>query len=158
MPESRFQAPGPVRLRVQVPGGSVIVIAVAGMLETVVSVQEHGGPGQRVAVQCRRDGDAFEVSIETAARRWLGFFVERSHVDTHVLVTCPERTDVDINTVAAPVRISGLVGETVVRSVSGDVEVDRAAGRAERVCRQRGHPGRAGQLTRITSGSDWSAS
>lgn len=130
MPESRFETPGPVRLRVNVNDGSVTVNAVDGLHETTVSVVERGRSDERATVVCRRVGDVSDISIEAGEQRLFGLFGGRSRIETHVRVTCPTRTEVDVNTVDAPVKITGQVGETNLRTVSGELEVEEVAGSA----------------------------
>src|SRR4051812_29082432 len=108
-----------------------------GVLETHVHVE--AGEGSITAGDCpswidveRRSGEAPIVTVEDGVlevryeRPWRGW--SRRGNRALVSMAVPATTDVVVTSGSAPVVVAGLVGQTSVRTASGDVVLDRAGG------------------------------
>jgi DUF4097 and DUF4098 domain-containing protein YvlB len=126
-----FKTPGHVRLELRVPAGSVEIEAVAGLSETIVSLDAPGEETEalvRTAVDAREAGGVFEVTVRVPESRTFHLFQRTPKVN--VTARCPAGADVTVDVVSADVATRGRVGKAHVNGVSGDVTLEQVAGDA----------------------------
>jgi DUF4097 and DUF4098 domain-containing protein YvlB len=147
LPEHSFHTPLPLTLDVSIPAGEIDVETVDGE-QTIVEVS--GDENMLENLEVRQDGDRVVVALRGKSK--FGFVVAfGSHVfgnaGLHVQARVPHGSgvkiktasadteiagrisEVDVNTVSGDLRLRGEVASDVtVKSVSGDVEVERLGG------------------------------
>jgi DUF4097 and DUF4098 domain-containing protein YvlB len=115
--QKSFQTPGPVSLYVEVGSGGVTVHTDA-VSETVVDV--NGRNTDDVIVEQRGD------EIVVIARQRGGSFLGRGQeLDIHVSAPFDSRLTTKLG--SADVRVLGRIGESMLRSGSGDVSIEDAS-------------------------------
>lgn len=125
----KFETPGRVRLYLRVDGGSVAVDAVEGATDTVVTVDGPASNGQdEPVIRTHQSGDRVDITVEACGDRLFGIFGLRPRSVVDVKVRCPAGADVTASSVGASIRLSGPVADTDLKTVSGDVSVDRVRG------------------------------
>jgi DUF4097 and DUF4098 domain-containing protein YvlB len=118
-----FHTPGPVRLRVELSEGSVDVRAEQTDTTSVELVPEdHGAEDllQRATVEQR--GDEIVVVIPRGRG---GLFRHGAEVSATIVV--PLHSAATVETSSAEVDLLGVLGDVVVTTASGDIEVEHAA-------------------------------
>lgn len=122
-----FSTPGPVQLDVRVPAGSVTIATVDGE-ETRVELESVDGDAsvEDEAVVEERDG---RVTVALEERRIL--FVKTAP-QVRVRISCPHDAELSVKTVAADVDgREARLRSAEVKTVSGDVRLERVAGDVE---------------------------
>ena len=120
-----FDTPGPVRLNLTLPIGTLDIEAVEG---TATHVQLDGTPDvqdliETAIVEARTRGGGHEVFVEV--RRRSGFFFSIGHgPDLRLRVTCPPDPDVVVQTKSADVRGRGRFASAEIKTASGDINLD----------------------------------
>lgn len=118
-----FHTPGPVRLRVEVPEGSVEVRA-EHTDTTTVELEPEGRGAQdlieRASIEQR--GDEIVVLLPRARG---GLFRHGFEVSASIVV--PVHSSATVETSSADVELLGVLGDVQVTTASGDVEVEHAA-------------------------------
>jgi DUF4097 and DUF4098 domain-containing protein YvlB len=130
-----YKTPGPVRLNLEVPSGSIKIETVEGD-ETHVELDASGELEENARIESFKRGERDEVVVEVRMRHfWISF--DRS--DVRLRVTCPLGAELDIRTKSADVEARGhyssvdlntASGEVYLQEVSGDVRVKTASGDA----------------------------
>lgn len=152
MIERAYVTPGPLRLDLAVPAGTIDVETVAGE-ETRVEVDAQNADDLddvRVELRERRGGHELVVSVDRS-RGLLGgiriFGASLGGPHYSVRVSCPPGADLSVRTASADVDARGsygsgdvvivsgratlgsFAGPVTVRTVSGDVSLERAGGK-----------------------------
>lgn len=143
-PEHRFETPGPVRLEVRIPSGSIDVVTLDGH-ESRVRIE--GPPKLVEATTVEHEGDRLVVTMRR--KSFVGLFV---HLDGSLRVRAeiPHRSRVELVTASATGALDGtfgglelksasggvalkgeLDGDAIVKTVSGDVGLPRVSGALE---------------------------
>jgi Putative adhesin len=124
-----FDTPGPVRLNLAVPIGTVDIDTVEG---EATHVQLEGTPDVQdlvdaAIVEARPRGGGHEVFVEV--RRRSGFFISFGQgPDLRLRVTCPPDPDVVVQTKSGDIRGRGRFASAEVKTASGDINLDTVAG------------------------------
>jgi DUF4097 and DUF4098 domain-containing protein YvlB len=126
MRRETFETPGPVKLNVKVPAGSIDLEAVEGK-ETVVELDSTSEIEEEARIEAhpRRDGHEVVVAVE---ERFLGFLRGRT---VRLRITAPVEADVEISTASADTDARGEFGAVQVNTASGDVRFEHVGGEAE---------------------------
>jgi putative adhesin len=125
-----FDTPGPVRLNLTLPIGTLDVETVEGA--TTTHVQLDGTDDvhdliESAIVEARPRGSGHEVFVEV--RRRSGFFISfGSGPDLRMRVTCPSDPDVVVQTKSADVRGRGRFLSAEIKTASGDINLDTIRG------------------------------
>jgi Toastrack DUF4097 len=130
--ERTFTTPGPLRLELVVPSGSIEVETVEGA-ETHVTLDADSEEALESArVELRELGGGHEVVVGVGRRLGPlgGVFVYggRSLPDYRLRVTCPADARLVVKTAAADIAARGTFADATVRTVSGDAAVERVGG------------------------------
>jgi DUF4097 and DUF4098 domain-containing protein YvlB len=117
-----FDTPNPVALFVELGAGD-LVVHTDSTAQTVVDV--HGKAADEVTVEQRGD----EIIVQ--APRKSGFFGSSHDISVHVQMPHDSRLSTKLG--SADVRVEGRLGETLLKSGSGDVRIEQlgAAGHIE---------------------------
>jgi len=118
MTEHHFETDRPVHLYAELGKGSVTVTAAP----TSQSHVTLAGPDAE-SVVVTQDGDQISV---VAPRQRTGFFGGESELD--VTITVPEHSDLRIRTGSAGITAAGPMASCVLKSGSGDVELEQCGG------------------------------
>jgi Putative adhesin len=125
-----FDTPGPVRLNLTLPIGTLDVETVEGA--TTTHVQLDGTDDvqdliESAIVEARPRGSGHEVFVEV--RRRSGFFISfGSGPDLRLRVACPPDPDVVVQTKSADVRGRGRFLSAEIKTASGDINLDTIRG------------------------------
>jgi DUF4097 and DUF4098 domain-containing protein YvlB len=117
--QQSFHTPGPIRVDVGVPSGTVEVDA-ADVEETIVDVDASDELLRRTTVELRGD----ELRVEVRNRD--GFFISFTREAIRVRIRCPRDSSLAVSSKSADVVATGTYGDVRVRTASGDVSVETA--------------------------------
>jgi Putative adhesin len=138
MRSETFQTPGPVRLDLELPSGS-IEIETSTTDETHVELEALADREQvqemveAARIEAVRRGDRHEVVVEVRMRHgvWVSFSkgpdIRLGSPEMRLRVKCPARAELDIRTKSADVNARGDYGDVEVKTASGDTIVEHAA-------------------------------
>jgi Putative adhesin len=133
-----FSTPGPVRLDLELPAGS-IEIETTETEETHVELDALSGKEQvqemvaDARITCDRRGDSYEVTVEVRTRSgvWISFSkgpdIRLGTPDMRLRISCPNGASIDAKTKSADLQARGEFGAVDFKTASGDVSVDRTA-------------------------------
>src|SRR6266508_1629820 len=139
MSSETFQTPGPVRLNLELPAGS-IEVETADTQETHVDLEAISDREQvremvdDARIETVRRGDGHEVIVEVRTRHgvWVSFSmgpdIRIGSPEMRLRITCPHRADLDVNTKSADLDARGEYGDVDVKTASGDMHVERSTG------------------------------
>ena len=134
-----FQTPGPVRLDLELPAGT-IEIETAATEEThveLVALSDREQVQEMVEaarIEMVRRGDRYDVIVEVRTRHgvWISFSkgpdIRLGTPEMRLRITCPKGAEIDARTKSADLEARGEYGEVDVKTASGDVNVDECAG------------------------------
>ena len=132
MRSETFSTPGPVRLDLELPAGS-IEIETAETDETHVALEadSHKEQVQEMVadarISCERRGDGFEVTVAVRTRQgvWISFSkgpdIRLGTPDMRLRITCPRGASLDARTKSADLRASGELAAVDFKSAAGDL-------------------------------------
>jgi DUF4097 and DUF4098 domain-containing protein YvlB len=138
MRSQTFQTPGPVRLNLELPAGS-IEIETADTQETHVELEALTDREQvremvdDARIEAVRRGDGHEVIVEVRSRHgvWISFSkgpdLRIGSPELRLRVTCPTGAELDVRTKSADVSARGDYRGVDIKTASGDVSVEHAA-------------------------------
>jgi len=138
MRRETFSTPGPVRLDLELPAGS-IEIETADTDETHVELEALSNKEQvlemvaAARIESHRRGDGFEVTVEVRTRHgvWISFSsgpdIRLGTPEMRLRVTCPRGAELEVKTKSADLLARGDYGAVDVKTASGDVNIDNAA-------------------------------
>jgi hypothetical protein len=141
MRSETFQTPGPVRLDLELPAGS-IEIETSTTDETHVELEALSDREQlqemveAARIEAVRRGDGHEVIVEVRTRHgvWVSFSkgpdIRLGSPELRLRVACPAGTELEIRTKSADVNARGDYGTVDVKTASGDTTVEHVAGDA----------------------------
>jgi Putative adhesin len=121
MRSERFETPGPLRIKIQIPSGDVELETVDGTTAEV----ELEGPEELVEearIELRPKGDGHELVVETHRRS--GFRIFRGD-DVELRIRAPHGADVQVSAASADIEGRGRFGEVEVEAASGDISLER---------------------------------
>lgn len=124
MPEHRFQTPAPVELEVRVPAGEVDVETVDGD-ETLITVEGNEKTLENLVVE--QHGN--RVLVELKSRHVLGITIEIGDISwgrggrLKVRAKVPHRSRALLATAAADMKLRGRLASLDSKSASGDLQV-----------------------------------
>jgi hypothetical protein len=139
MRSETFQTPGPVRLDLELPAGS-IEIETSSTDETHVELQAVTDREQvremvdDARIEAARRGDGHEVIVEVRTRHgvWVSFSkgpdIRLGSPELRLRVTCPAGTELNVRTKSADLNARGDYGTVDFKTASGDMTVEHAAG------------------------------
>jgi DUF4097 and DUF4098 domain-containing protein YvlB len=129
MRRESFDTPGPLRIKVESPSGSIELETVDGDKTQV----ELDGPSEEVEdarVELRERGDGHELVVETHPRA--GFRIFRLNTKgIDVRIRAPHGATVEISSASADVEARGRYANVEVNSASGDVTFEEIEGDAQ---------------------------
>jgi hypothetical protein len=124
--ERSFQTPGEPRLRVRNPSG-LVSVETGETGETVVELDAlRDDEVTRTAIQnavVEQSGNT--VTVEIAGKSW-GFLGRSPSVG--IRIRCPYGSAVDCTTASADLSATGRIGDGVVKTASGDVQLEHVGG------------------------------
>ena len=120
-PMHEFPVTGPVRLRVEFGAGHITIRA-AETDRVSVDLRGDGDSGEALAAETVVEQRGDEVAVEVPRRTG---FLRRSPQLT-LNVTLPEGSRVDVRCESADLDATGRLGDTQVKSGSGDTRIERA--------------------------------
>jgi Putative adhesin len=130
MIERTYETPGPLRLDLTVPAGSVEVETVDGDVTEVSLDCDNERDLADATVELRQRGDGHELVVAAERRMLLGGLVPISigsfSVGGHeyrLRVRCPHGADLAVRTASANVAARGRYGEADVKTTSGGVSL-----------------------------------
>ncbi|TML05989.1 MAG: DUF4097 domain-containing protein [Actinobacteria bacterium] len=138
MRSETFQTPGPVRLNLELPAGS-IEVETANTQETHVELEAITDREQvremvdDARIETVRRGDGHEVVVEVRTRHgvWVSFSkgpdLRLGSPELRLRVTCPAGAELDVRTKSADLKARGDYADVDVKTASGDVSVEHAA-------------------------------
>jgi DUF4097 and DUF4098 domain-containing protein YvlB len=118
MRRETFAVAGPLRLDLKMPAGEVEVEAV-DTAEAVVELESLRG-GERAVEEARVELRGDELRVEVRDRRF-------SSTEVRLHVTAPHGSALAWTTASADLTARGSLGETEVKTASGDVELEQVA-------------------------------
>jgi Putative adhesin len=127
----KFETDGTPKVSITNIRGSIRVDAADGKTVSVEVTQE-GGEAERARfpVEVKQDGD--EVSVRLCCGGSCGKLRNcQDPVATHFVVKVPRDASLEVSSVEAPVKVSGVTGEQEVSVVSGDVSLEGSRGKVE---------------------------
>jgi DUF4097 and DUF4098 domain-containing protein YvlB len=125
MTQWEFPASEPVDLQVQVPAGSITVLAAATQTATV-TIDGNRGSDEGFATSTRVEFDPPTLSIAAPHRAMLG-----RDASLDVTVELPEGSSCRVRAASADVRCSGELAAADIHTASGDVRVENVSGLAD---------------------------
>lgn len=123
-----FDAPGPVRLRVEIQNGDITIEASE---VTVTTISLQAGPGeaaQQLLEQTIVEQRGDEIVV-LAPRRSTAFFRRTPDIDLNVRLPLDSAVDVRVN--AGDVQTRGRLAGAQIKSGSGDVDLDLVGARVD---------------------------
>lgn len=127
----QFETDGTPKVSISNVNGSVRVEAASGKTVSVEATQE-GSEAERARypIEVEKDGD--EVTVRMCCGS-CGKKMSNCHdpVPTHFVVKVPRDSSLEVSTVEAPVKVSGVAGEQELSVVNGDVSVKGSRGELE---------------------------
>ncbi|WP_257456409.1 DUF4097 domain-containing protein [Archangium lipolyticum] len=127
----KFETDGSPKVSISNVSGSVRVEAADGKTVSV-EVKQEGDEAERARfpVEVEQDGD--EVSVRLCCGDACGTLRGcKDPVATHFVVKVPRDSSLEVSSVEAPVKVSGVAGEQEVSVVSGDVSIEGSRGELE---------------------------
>jgi DUF4097 and DUF4098 domain-containing protein YvlB len=144
MLEHTFQTPLPLRLEVSIPSGDIDVETTDGE-ETAVTVD--GDERMLEAIEVRHDGDRVVITMRDKGRFGISFGTLFGNGGLRVQARVPHGASVKVKTASADTELSGhfrefelnsasgdvrlrgeIAEDATIKTVSGDVELDRVDG------------------------------
>ena len=137
MRSETFQTPGPVRLDLELPAGS-IEIETSNTDETHVELEALSDREQvqemveAARIEAVRRGDGHEVVVEVPTRHgvWLSFSkgpdIRLGSPELRLRLSCPAGAELDVRTKSADLKARGDYGNVDVKTASGDTIVEHA--------------------------------
>jgi hypothetical protein len=138
MRRETFQTPGPVRLDLELPSGS-IEIETETTEETSVHLEaltDNEQVREMVAgarIESNRRGDTYEVTVEIRTRGgvWISFSggpnIRLGSPEMRLRITCPHGASIDARTKSADLQARGDYATVDFKTASGDAHVDSSA-------------------------------
>lgn len=127
----QLRTDGTPKVSVSNVNGSIRVDAVDGKTVAVEATQK-GGEAERAQypIEVKQDGDEVTVRLccGSCSRKISNC---DNPPETHFVVKVPRDASLEVSSVNAPVKVSGVAGEQEVSVVSGDVSVKGSRGRLE---------------------------
>ncbi|HYO54206.1 DUF4097 family beta strand repeat-containing protein [Archangium sp.] len=127
----KLETDGTPKVSVSNINGSIRVDAVDGKTVSVEATQK-GGEAERAQfpLEVKQDGD------EVTVRLCCGSCAKKMSTcnnppETHFVVKVPRDSSLEVSSVGAPVKVSGVAGEQEVSVVNGDVSVKGSRGKLE---------------------------
>lgn len=117
-----FPATGPVRLRVEFGAGDITVRA-EPIDRVTVDLRGHDDSGRTLVAETVIEQRGDEVVVEVPRRT--GFL--RRSPSLRLAVTLPEGSRLDVRSESADLETSGRLGDTQVKTGSGDTRIEHAA-------------------------------
>src|SRR6266516_2129565 len=139
MRSETFQTPGPVRLNLELPAGS-IEVETADTQETHVDLEAISDREQvremvdDARIETVRRGDGHEVIVEVRTRHgvWVSFSkgpdLRLGSPDLRLHVTCPAGAELDVRAKSADLEIKTASGDSQFDTVDGSLDVKSASG------------------------------
>ena len=134
-----FQTPGAVRLNLELPSGA-IEIETSETDETRVELEALSENEQvremvdAARIESVRRGDGHEVVVEVRTRHgvWISFSkgpdIRIGSPEMRLRISCPAGAELDVRTKSADLEARGNYGAADIKTASGDVNVEHAAG------------------------------
>jgi DUF4097 and DUF4098 domain-containing protein YvlB len=135
MIERTFQTPGPLRLELAVPVGSIDVETVDGEVTEVSLECDNEKALAEATIELRERKNGHELEVATDTRTLLGGHVRISFggisVGGHsyrLRIRCPHGADLFARSASADIDARGSFGEGDVKTTSGDLELGEFSG------------------------------
>jgi hypothetical protein len=137
--EKTFHTPGPLRLDLTLPAGTIDVDTVDGEETSVVLDADDAAALELATVELRDTGSGHELVVAVERRRGLlggiiniqiggvGIGNERDRLR----VSCPHGAQLAVRTASAAVRARGRFADAAVKTASGEIEIGHVDGDAE---------------------------
>jgi DUF4097 and DUF4098 domain-containing protein YvlB len=138
MRRETFSTPGPVRLDLELPAGSIEIEA-ADTDETHVELEALSANEQvqdmvaNARIESNRRGDGSEVIVEVRTRHgvWISFSsgpdIRLGTPEMRLRITCPKGAALDVRTKSADLDARGQYSLVDFKTASGDMSVERSA-------------------------------
>jgi DUF4097 and DUF4098 domain-containing protein YvlB len=138
MRRETFFTPGPVRLDLELPAGSIEIEA-ADTDETHVELEALSANEQvqdmvaNARIESNRRGDGSEVIVEVRTRHgvWISFSsgpdIRLGTPEMRLRITCPKGAALDVKTKSADLDARGQYSLVDFKTASGDMSVERSA-------------------------------
>jgi DUF4097 and DUF4098 domain-containing protein YvlB len=138
MRRETFSTPGPVRLDLELPAGSIEIEA-ADTDETHVELEALSANEQvqdmvaNARIESNRRGDGSEVIVEVRTRHgvWISFSsgpdIRLGTPEMRLRITCPKGAALDVKTKSADLDARGQYSLVDFKTASGDMSVERSA-------------------------------
>jgi hypothetical protein len=138
MRRETFSTPGPVRLDLDLPAGT-IEIETANTDETHVELEaltDNQQVHEMVAaarIESNRRGDTYEVTVEVRTRHgvWISFSsgpdIRLGTPEMRLRISCPEGASLDVATKSADLQALGEYAVVDFKTASGDAKIEKAA-------------------------------
>ena len=124
---------GKVRLSISLVAGDLRIEAV-DVQETTIDIQPRNEAAREMVNDIREErrdtANGHDITLEIPARprKW-GFVFRDPKFD--VTIQTPLFADLDVTTVSADIRVTGIVGKARVQTTSGDVKLEEVEGSAD---------------------------
>jgi Toastrack DUF4097 len=139
MRSETFSTPGPVRLDLELPSGDIDIEAgetdeTRIELEAVSSNEQVQEMVATARIECVQRGDGHEVVVEVRTRHgvWISFSrgpdIRLGSPEMRLRISCPKGAALDVKTKSADLKARGEYADVDVKTASGDVNVEQAAG------------------------------
>jgi hypothetical protein len=139
MRSETFSTPGPVRLDLELPSGDIDIEAgetdeTRIELEAVSSNEQVQEMVATARIECMQRGDGHEVVVEVRTRHgvWISFSrgpdIRLGSPEMRLRISCPKGAALDVKTKSADLKARGEYADVDVKTASGDVNVEQAAG------------------------------
>jgi DUF4097 and DUF4098 domain-containing protein YvlB len=139
MRSETFYTPGDVRLNLELPAGKIEIESTQTddthvELEAVSDNEQVREMVETARIEEVRRGDGHEVIVEVRTRHgvWISFSrgpaLRIGTPEMRLRVRCPRGAELDIRTKSADIDARGHYGRADVKTASGDVSLERAAG------------------------------
>ena len=128
MRSERFDTPGPLRIKIEIPSGDVELQTVDGS-STQVELEGPEDIVEEARIELRPKGEGHELFVQTHRRGGFGIF--RGGSDVELRITAPHGADIEVSAASADIAGRGRLGAVEIEAASGDVSLDRVEGEAK---------------------------
>jgi DUF4097 and DUF4098 domain-containing protein YvlB len=129
MRHESFDTPGPLRMKVESPSGSIELDTVDGAT-TEVDLDGPGDEVEEARVELHERGDGHELVVQTHPRGgFRRFRLNSKGID--VRIRAPHGASVEISSASADIKGRGRYGKVEVNSASGDMTFEEIQGDAQ---------------------------
>ena len=128
MRSERFDTPGPLRIKIEIPSGDVELQTVDGS-STQVELEGPEDIVEEARIELRPKGEGHELFVQTHRRGGCG--ICRGGCEVALRITPPPGADIEVSAASADIAGRGRLGAVEIEAASGDVSLDRVEGEAK---------------------------